>query len=97
MLNYATIPRMISFFVKNDKMECFEKKFNEIFKGKYVLYNKKDFFDSNIRGYGKKHYKIDDFIGDYIVIAISDSIIVLENYYDRQLKKRMRKSQHTVV
>lgn len=87
--------RMISFFVKNDKREYFEKKFNKIFKGKYVLYNKKDFLDSNIMGYGKKHYKIDDFIGDYIAIAISDSIIVLENYYDRQLKgKNEKKSTH---
>ena len=46
-------------------------------------------------GEGKQHEKIDDFIGNYIAIAISDSIIVLENYFDRELKgKNEKKSTH---
>ena len=87
--------RMISFFVKSEKKKKFEEEFNKKFKNKYILYNKKDFLDSGMMGYGKKHNKIDDFIGDYIAIAISDSIIVLENYFDRELKgKNEKKSTH---
>ncbi len=87
--------RMISFFVKEENKKSFEKEFNKKFKGKYLLYNKKDFLNSKLMGNGKPHKKIYDFIGDYIAIAISDSIIVLENYYDRELKeKKEKKSTH---
>lgn len=87
--------RMISFFVKEEKKKKFEEEFNKRFNDKYILYNKKEFLDSGLMGEGRQHEKIDDFIGDYIAIAISDSIIVLENYYDRELKgKHEKKSTH---
>lgn len=89
--------RMISFFVKEDKKEKFEKSFNERFKEKYILYNKKDFLSSGLLGKGKQHKKIDDFIGNYIAVAISDLIIVLENYLTKEIKgKKTKKNQHIV-
>lgn len=88
--------RMISFFVKEEKKKIFEEEFNKRFKEKYILYNKKDFLNSKLMGNGKPHRKIDDFIGNYIAIAISDLVIVLENYFDREIKgKYEKKSTHS--
>ena len=70
--------RCISFWIKNDKKEYFENKFKEKFSDEFKLYTKKEFLDSKLLGYGKQHRKIDDFIGDYVAIAISDSAINLE-------------------
>ena len=87
--------RMISFFVKEEKKNIFEKEFNKLFKEKYILYSKEEFLKSKLMGEGIQHKKIDDFIGNYVAIAISDSIIILENYFDRELKgKHEKKSTH---
>ena len=40
----------------------------------------------------KKHKKIDDFLGDYIAVSISDSIISLETYLANG--KPIKKSTH---
>lgn len=88
-------PRCISFVIKEEKKYIFEKEFNKKFKGKYELYTKKEFLDSNILGIGTKHKKVDDFIGNYIAIAISDTAIVLENYLSKEIKaKYEKKSSH---
>lgn len=87
--------RMISFFVKEEKKKKFEEEFKKKFEKKYILYSKKEFLNSALMGEGKQHEKIDDFIGNYVAIAISDSIIVLENYFDRELKsEHEKKSTH---
>lgn len=87
--------RMISFYVKENKKKVFVEEFNKLFKEDYILYSKKEFLDSKLMGNGKQHKKIDDFIGDYVAIAISDTVIVLENYFDRELKgKHEKKSTH---
>ena len=54
--------------------------------------SKEDFLNSNLLGYGKKHPKIDDFIGDYIAIAISDVSINLGTYLSP--KKNVKLSDH---
>ena len=43
-------------------------------------------------GFGNMHNKIDDFLGDYIAVSISGSIIVLENYLEKG--KSVKKSTH---
>ena len=43
-------------------------------------------------GYGNKHKKIDDFIGDYLALSISDSIIRLQTYLADG--KPVKKSTH---
>lgn len=87
--------RMVGFFVKDSKREEFEKRFNRLFKDKYILYSKQDLFKSNLLGYGNTHKKIEDFIGDYIAIAISDTEIKLGTYLSREMKHPdERKSAH---
>ena len=78
--------RMIGFFVKYNKRKEFEDIFNTLFKDKYILYSKEDLLKSNLLGYGNRHKKIEDFIGDYIAIAISDVRINIGTYLSREMK-----------
>ncbi|MCI8760257.1 MAG: nucleotide pyrophosphatase [Clostridia bacterium] len=87
--------RMVGFFVKDTKRKDFEDRFNKIFKDKYILYTKEEIVKSNLFGYGKKHKKIEDFLGDYIAIAIADTRINLETYLSREMKEpKEKKSSH---
>lgn len=73
-------PRAITFWVKANKKEKFEKAFKERFNNDYILFTKKEFLEKKLLGYGTEHPKIDDFIGDYIAIAIGNVAIKLDNY-----------------
>ena len=46
----------------------------------------------NFLGYGDKHYKIDDFIGNYVALSVSGSIIRLETFLAEG--KPIKKSTH---
>ena len=78
--------RMIGFFVKYNKRKEFEDIFNKLFQDKYILYSKEDLLKSNLLGYGNRHKKIEDFIGDYIAIAVSDVRINIGTYLSREMK-----------
>ena len=84
--------RVVSFWVKEDKKEKFEKIFNEKFKDEFLLYTKEQFLKENLLGFGEKHPKIDDFIGNYIALSISSSIIKLGTNISRE--KSNKKSTH---
>ena len=71
--------RAVTFWVKEDKKEQFEKAFKEKFKDEFILFTKKEFLQEHLLGYGEEHKKIDDFIGDYIAISISDAMIKIES------------------
>ena len=87
--------RAISFNVKEDRKQDFENEFNKRFKDTYILYTKEDFIKSGLIGNGKQHRKIDDFIGNYVAIAVSDTIIALENYSNMERKRKSeKKSTH---
>lgn len=62
-------PRATSFFVKNKYLDEFKKEFNKSYKDKFKLYTKKQFYKSGLIGKGKKHHKLDEFIGDFMAIA----------------------------
>ena len=65
-------PRFISFFIKKHKMKQFEEAFQK-YEDKFLLFDRDEFLKHKFLGTGKIHPKIDDFIGDYMAIAISDS------------------------
>jgi hypothetical protein len=65
-------PRFISFFVKPHKQKQFERIFKREFKDKMLLFDRKTFLREKILGNGIPHYKVDDFIGNYIGIGIGD-------------------------
>lgn len=84
--------RIIGFWVKDNKREEFEKLFRENFGGEFLLFSKTEFLNNNFLGFGDKHRKIDDFIGDYLALSISNSIIRLETFLVEG--KRVKKSTH---
>lgn len=85
-------PRVLSFWVKEDRKKDFEKLFNKNFKKDFMLLTKKEFLDKHFLGYGNKHKKIDDFIGNYIALSISDAVIVIDTFLNR--KGNTKKSTH---
>lgn len=71
--------RAVTFWVKENKREKFEEIFNKKFKEEFMLFTKEEFLEKKLLGEGNQHKKIDDFIGNYIAIAISDAIIKLDS------------------
>jgi len=65
-------PRFISFFVKKHKIDKFEN-IIEKYKKDFLFFEREEFIKLGLLGKGKMHSKIDDFLGDYLAIAISDS------------------------
>jgi len=65
-------PRFISFFVKSHKMKDFERIIKK-YENDFLFMKREKLFTANLFGFGKQHPKIDDFIGDYVAIAISDA------------------------
>ena len=84
--------RSVAFWVKEDMKTQFEERFNKIFKDEFWLMTKEEFLKRNMLGYGKKHPKIDDFIGNYIALSIGSSIIKIETYLAEG--KKVKKSTH---
>lgn len=84
--------RALSFWVKEDRKEDFVNLFNKDFSEKFMLLTKEEFLNKHFLGYGTKHRKIDDFIGNYIAISISDIAIKLETYLAPG--KKDKKSTH---
>lgn len=81
--------RAVTFWVKEDKKEKFENFFNTNLKEEFILYKKEEFLNKNLLGFGTKHPKIDDFIGNYIAISIGSSIIKLGTNISKDKKQKM--------
>ena len=84
--------REVAFFVKENMKKEFEERFNKIFKEEFLLMSKEDFLEKHLLGNGEKHAKIDDFLGNYIALSISSSIIKIESYLGEA--KSTKKSTH---
>ena len=84
--------RVITFWVKEDMRKEFEERFNKVFENEFLLLTKEEFLDKHFLGYGEKHPKIDDFIGNYMALSISSSIIRLETFLADG--KPVKKSTH---
>lgn len=72
--------RCLSFWVKENMKDVFEKRFNKVFSEEFILMTKEEFLSKNFLGLGEKHPKIDDFIGNYVAISVASSIIRLETF-----------------
>jgi hypothetical protein len=67
-------PRFASLFVKNHRKKDFLKAVSS-YMDKFILMDRNEFFQSGLLGNGIAHKKIDDFIGDYLLIAKEDTAI----------------------
>ena len=85
--------RVLTFWVKEDMKEIFVKRFNKIFENEFWLMTKEEFLDKyHFLGYGDKHYKIDDFIGNFVALSVAGSMIRLETFLIEG--KPIKKSTH---
>ena len=80
------------FWVKEEKRKEFEEIFYEKFKNEFLLFTKEEFLEKNLLGIGKKHKKVDDFLGNYVAISIGSSIIKLGTNISKE--KVNKKSTH---
>lgn len=85
--------RVLTFWVKEGMQKLFEERFNKIFKDEFWLMTKDEFLNKyHFLGSGKKHYKIDDFIGNYMALSVAGSMIRIETFLAEG--KPVKKSTH---
>jgi len=65
-------PRCCSLYVKDEYLSEFPNIFNETFPDKFLLFTHDEFLQSGLLGGGEQHLKVEDFIGDYVAVAVSD-------------------------
>lgn len=85
--------RVLTFWVKENMRDIFVERFNNIFQNEFWLMTREEFLDKyHFLGYGDKHYKIDDFIGNYMALSIAGSMIRIETFLAEG--KPVKKSTH---
>ena len=85
--------RVLAFWVKEEMKELFVERFNKVFKNEFWLMKKEEFLNKyHFLGYGNKHSKIDDFIGNYVALSVGGSMIRIETFLAEG--KPIKKSTH---
>lgn len=84
--------RALTFWVKEEKKQKFEELFKKEFSNDFLLLSKEQVLEKRLLGVGEKHKKVDDFIGNYLALSISDAIIQIETYLAEG--KTVKKSTH---
>jgi len=77
--NPALEPRATAFYIKENQLKNFEKEFKKTFGKDFLLLSKEEVLNSELFGQGNKHNLFDDFIGDYLSIAITNKMFSLSN------------------
>lgn len=67
--------RACSLLVKENKEKEFIDIYNKFLKDDFLLVTKEQIIKDKLFGDGNKHFKFDDFIGNYMLIAISDKLL----------------------
>ncbi len=65
-------PRCCSFYIKEEYISDFPLIFADAFGDKFILFTHDEFMESGLLGSGKRHPKVNDFVGDYMAVAVSD-------------------------
>ena len=86
--------RCTAFWVKEEKKTEFEKLFNERFREDFILYTKEEFLGKHMLGFGNKHKKVDDFIGNYISLSIRGASFKLGTYISKEKIPDVWESAH---
>ena len=84
--------RVVAYYIKEDRREEFKNKFNELYKDEFMLLTREEALELNLFGFGEKHPRLDEFLGDFVALSISDSIIRLETFLCEG--KPVKKSTH---
>ncbi len=73
-------PRALAFYVKEGRETEFETAFLRHFGGDYILLPKQEVINQRLFGRGNVHPRFEEFLGDYLAIAIGD----LSIFYSRK-------------
>lgn len=65
-------PRCCSLYVKEELKTDFPEVFSNAFGDKFQLFTHSEFLESGLLGDGVPHVKTEDFVGDYVAVAVSD-------------------------
>ncbi len=84
--------RVVGFWVKENMKKEFEERFNNVCRNDFWLMTTEEFLDKHFLGYGDKHPKIDEFLGNYIALSISGGMIIVETFLAEG--KPVKKSTH---
>ena len=84
--------RFLAFWVKEDMKKQFEERFKKVFENEFLLLTTEEFLNKHMLGFGDKHAKINDFLGNYVALSISSSIIRIESFLAEG--KPIKKSTH---
>lgn len=84
--------RIVGFWVKENMKKEFEERFNKICGEDFWLMTKKEFLEKHFLGFGEKHPKIDEFLGNYVALSTSSSMIIVETFLAEG--KPVKKSTH---
>lgn len=84
--------RFLTFLVKDNMKKEFEERFNNAFKDEFLLLSTEEFLNRNFLGFGDKHPKVDEFLGNYVALSTAGSMIRLETFLAEG--KKVKKSTH---
>lgn len=85
--------RVLNFHIKDDMKEIFKERFNNLFGEEFWLMDREEFLNERkLIGTGKKHHKVDDFVGDFLALSVAGSMIRLETFLTEG--KPVKKSTH---
>ena len=79
------LTRCFNFYIKPNRHKEFEKLINKYFSDKFVLFSKKQVLEMNLLGDGVPHFKVDDTLGDYLLIGIADSTLAVTTLYEQSI------------
>ncbi|MCR5146833.1 MAG: alkaline phosphatase family protein [Clostridia bacterium] len=85
--------RIVNFYIKENMRDVFKERFNRVFGEEFWLMDRNEFLNERkFLGTGKKHHKIDDFIGDFVALSVAGSMIRLQTFLAEG--KPVKKSTH---
>lgn len=73
-------PRALSLFVKDAYLNIFKERFENTFPDKFLVFTKREVYRKHLFGFGKPHPRVDEFLGDFLAVAVSD--LTLFNDYE---------------
>lgn len=79
-------PRTLNLFVKDEYKETFPKIFNKYFGDSFVLLTKDEALSERLFGTGNDRDGLEDMIGDYIALAISDKSIFITHFHTQEMR-----------
>jgi hypothetical protein len=63
-------PRASAFYVKHHRKAAFEEAFRKYCGEDFLLFSREEVLESGLFGRGARHPKFDDYIGDYLGVAV---------------------------